>query len=311
MQIKWLDDFVSFAKTRSFTRAADERQVTLPAFGRRIKSLEAWAGVPLVNRGTYPATLTEEGKLFLKTAQEVLSKLDEGRRDLRAYALAGEETLSIATGRTLAHTSIPKILDQVRQRVGTINVRISTGSVHDMALLLEEGVADVLISFYHPAIGLNLDSSLYEFLVVANEPLVPVCKPDAAGRPLFSLKKASRQPLPLLSYHRNLMMGNVLDWHLSASAGHERFRRVFMADFAEALLEPVRQGVGIAWLPQRLVIDALAGKQLVHAGGPGDEIPLEVRCFRSRRQSKLLLDQLWRCLAENPLPALVVSGGKK
>ena len=59
MHIKWLDDFVSLAKTRSFTRAAEERQVTLPAFGRRIKSLESWVGVPLVNRGTYPATLTE------------------------------------------------------------------------------------------------------------------------------------------------------------------------------------------------------------------------------------------------------------
>ena len=63
MHIKWLDDFVSLAKTRSFTRAAEERQVTLPAFGRRIKSLESWVGVPLVNRGTYPATLTEEGLL--------------------------------------------------------------------------------------------------------------------------------------------------------------------------------------------------------------------------------------------------------
>ena len=79
MHIKWLDDFVSLAKTRSFTRAAEERQVTLPAFGRRIKSLESWVGVPLVNRGTYPATLTEEGKLFLQTALEVLGRLNEGR----------------------------------------------------------------------------------------------------------------------------------------------------------------------------------------------------------------------------------------
>ncbi len=301
MQIKWLEDFVSFAKTRSFTRAADERQVTLPAFGRRIKSLESWVGVALVNRGTYPATLTEEGMLFLKTAQEVLSTLEEGRHTLRAHALAGEETLSIATGRTLAHTSIPKILEQLRERVGTVNVRISTGSVHDMALLLEEGLADVLISFFHPAIGLNLDGSKYEFLVVAREPLIPVSRPDASGRPLFPLARARKQALPLLSYHRNLMMGNVLDRHLSGAAGHYHFQRVFMADFAEALIEPVHQGVGVAWLPQRLVVDALAARHLVHAGGVDDEIPLEIRCFRSRRPSKLLVDELWRCLAENPL----------
>lgn len=307
MQIKWLDDFVSFAKTCSFTRAADERQVTLPAFGRRIKSLESWVGAPLVNRGTYPATLTEEGKLFLKTAQEVLARLDEGRNSVRAAAQAGEETLSIATGRTLAHTSIPKMLEQVRHRVGALNVRISTGSVHDMALLLEEGNADVLISFFHPAIGLALGHPLFDFLVVAKESLVPVCQPDSLGKARFPLAAASPQrPLPLLSYHRNLMMGNVLDWHLMRSADRASFQHVFVADFAEALLEPVLQGIGVAWLPRRLVVLALAEGRLVHAGQSEDEIPLEVRCFRRRQSSKPVLDAFWQCLAEAPLAPLAV-----
>ena len=304
MHIKWLDDFVSLAKTRSFTRAAEERQVTLPAFGRRIKSLESWVGVPLVNRGTYPATLTEEGKLFLQTALEVLGRLNEGRASLRARALSGEESLNIATGRTLAHTLIPEVLDQVRRRVGTIHVRISTGSVHDMALLLEDGSADVLISYFHPAIGLNLSESGFEFLAAAREILIPVCKPDAAGRPLFPLTHTGCQPLPLLSYHPNLMMGNVLEWHLSRAADRYYFSRVFMADFAEALFEHVLQGVGVAWLPKRLVVDALRDKRLVSAGGTVDEIPLEIRCYRNRRQAKRPLDQLWECFAENAVPPL-------
>mgnify|MGYP000311274658 CR=1 FL=1 len=44
MHTKWLEDFVALARYKSFTRAADERQVTLPAFGRRIKALESWLG---------------------------------------------------------------------------------------------------------------------------------------------------------------------------------------------------------------------------------------------------------------------------
>ena len=40
MQIKWLEDFKELAKTRSFSRAAENRNVTHPAFGRRIKALE-------------------------------------------------------------------------------------------------------------------------------------------------------------------------------------------------------------------------------------------------------------------------------
>ena len=51
MQLKWLEDFVALAQERSFTRAAELRHVTHPAFGRRIKALESWLGVALVNRG--------------------------------------------------------------------------------------------------------------------------------------------------------------------------------------------------------------------------------------------------------------------
>ena len=58
MEIKWLEDFVSLANTRSFSRSAVERRVTQSAFSRRIQQLEQWLGVPLVDRSTYPTTLT-------------------------------------------------------------------------------------------------------------------------------------------------------------------------------------------------------------------------------------------------------------
>ena len=41
MHIKWLEDFITLAQTRSFSRAAELRHVTHPAFGRRIRALEA------------------------------------------------------------------------------------------------------------------------------------------------------------------------------------------------------------------------------------------------------------------------------
>ena len=41
MQLKWLEDFIVLAQERSFTRAAELRHVTHPAFGRRIRALEA------------------------------------------------------------------------------------------------------------------------------------------------------------------------------------------------------------------------------------------------------------------------------
>src|SRR3546814_7081942 len=53
MELKWLEDFVSLANTGNFSRSAEERNVTQPAFSRRIKALELWLGAPLVDRSTY------------------------------------------------------------------------------------------------------------------------------------------------------------------------------------------------------------------------------------------------------------------
>ena len=58
VETKWLEDFVSLAETHSFSRSAQLRHVTQPAFSRRIQALEAWAGVDLVDRPSYPTRLT-------------------------------------------------------------------------------------------------------------------------------------------------------------------------------------------------------------------------------------------------------------
>lgn len=299
MQTKWLEDFIAFARFRSFTRAAEERQVTLPAFGRRIKALETWLGVPLVNRGEYPATLTGEGELFLQTAQDIVAKLYEGRACLRARSLAGNDTLSVATGRTLAHTFFPELLERTRKHVGTFPVRVSTGSVHDMALQLEEGVSDVLLSYYHPLVGLRLDERQFHHLAIARETLVPVCRPEIGGKPRFALPGSPTAPVPLLSYLPTLMMGNVLDMHLLERGDTYHLQRTLTADFAEALLEHVHRGLGVAWLPRRLIAADLAQGRLVHAGGTADEVPLEIRLYKRQARNKPLTESCWRVLAES------------
>ena len=59
--LKLLEDLIALAQTGSFVRAAEARHVTHPAFGRRIRTLETWAGAPLVERQRVPVTLTTEG----------------------------------------------------------------------------------------------------------------------------------------------------------------------------------------------------------------------------------------------------------
>ena len=75
METKWLEDFISLAETHSFSRSAELRHVTQPAFSRRIKSLEAWLGADLIDRTSYPTRLTEAGIVFYEQAVEMLGQI--------------------------------------------------------------------------------------------------------------------------------------------------------------------------------------------------------------------------------------------
>ena len=86
METKWLEDFVSLAETRSFSRSAQLRHVTQPAFSRRIQSLEAWAGTDLVDRSSYPTQLTPAGQILYVQALDFLQSLQNTRALLREHA---------------------------------------------------------------------------------------------------------------------------------------------------------------------------------------------------------------------------------
>ncbi len=64
IETKWLYDFLTLEKCRNFSQAAVSRNVSQPAFSRRIRALEQAIGVELFNRQVTPLQLSEQGKIF-------------------------------------------------------------------------------------------------------------------------------------------------------------------------------------------------------------------------------------------------------
>jgi DNA-binding transcriptional LysR family regulator len=124
METKWLEDFVSLAETRSFSRSAQLRHVTQPAFSRRIQSLEAWAGADLVDRSSYPTKLTPAGKTLYAQALELLQSLQNTRAMLRGHNSAGQDFIEFAVPHTLAFTFFPAWVASVREGFGPIKSRL-------------------------------------------------------------------------------------------------------------------------------------------------------------------------------------------
>ena len=80
---KLLEDFLSLCRHRSFSHAAQERNVTQP-FSRRIRALEEWLGVVLFDRTALPVRLTAQGEQFLPVARDIVDRMAEARREFAA-----------------------------------------------------------------------------------------------------------------------------------------------------------------------------------------------------------------------------------
>jgi DNA-binding transcriptional LysR family regulator len=304
METKWLEDFVSLAETRSFSRSAQLRHVTQPAFSRRIQALEAWAGTDLVDRSSYPTRLTPAGETLYAQSIEMLQALQNARAMLRGHASAGQDVIEFAVPHTLAFTFFPAWVSSLREKFGPLKSRLIALNVHDAAMRLVEGSCDVLIAYHHPSQPLQLDAARYEMLTLGEETLAPYCRPDAHGEPVFRLPGRSTQPLPYLGYAPGAYLGRLTDLLLKQAGTAIHLDRVYETDMAEGLKVMAVEGHGVAFLPHSAVRRELREHKLVSAAPPelpALEIAMEVRAYRERpsaRQApKGTAQALWAFLA--------------
>lgn len=285
METKWLEDFVSLAETRSFSRSALLRHVTQPAFSRRIQSLEAWAGADLVDRSSYPTRLTPAGETLYGQALEVLQALQSTRAMLRGHATAAQDVIEFAVPHTLAFTFFPAWVSALRESFGPIKSRLIALNVHDAVMRLVEGSCDLLIAYHHPSQPYQLDADRYEMVSLSQEVVAPYSKPDAHGMPLFELPGKAGRPLPYLGYAQGAYLGQMVELILKHCSAPIHFDRVYETDMAEGLKAMALEGHGIAFLPMSAVRADLHAHKLVSATPPDLKdmtITMEVRVYRER-----------------------------
>jgi DNA-binding transcriptional LysR family regulator len=302
MQLEWLEDFIELARTRSLSRAAQNRCITHPAFGRRIKALEDWFGTALIER-RQPLSLTPAGLLFLEAASQSLALLNSARAQFRTVAPGRDEPVRIATGRTLASHFFPDWYEGLNQRFGAFPVSLVTSGSQEAISRVSAGEVDLLLIFSSPLTQILLDPVRFESLVLAREQMLPVSAPDDLGRPRFQITQGTgTASVPWLAFAPTLALRSVLAQHLSALPQRLALRMTYQADSYEAILQMAKRGTGLAWLPQMVVDPALKAGELVLAGGPDLTIGFDISLHRSRANQAQQVMRIWQGLAQDAPP---------
>ncbi|MES2186912.1 MAG: LysR family transcriptional regulator [Pseudomonadota bacterium] len=292
MQVKWLEDFLALVQTRSFTRAAELRHVTHPAFGRRIAALESWAGTPLVARGGGPVQLTAAGEALRESAEATLRSLLGVRENLQVAAGQHARTVVLATGRTLARTLVPDWLVRARGALQGAELRIRTHGLAGVVAWLEQGEVDFALLYHHSVLAVKLDARRFTHVTVATDRLVPLSRADVDGKPVFRLSQ--EQAVPYLAYAPALAMGRLVEDHLANLPAAPRLERKVECDSADAQYEYVERGLGVAWLPWSMAHAAHQSGLFARAAAPPLDIRFEVRLYRPKRRLSASAEALWK-----------------
>jgi DNA-binding transcriptional LysR family regulator len=304
MEIKWLEDFLSLAETGSFSRSAEQRHITQPAFSRRIRALENWIGSPLIDRTSYPTRLTPAGEAFRERAALIVRDVFDARAYLRGQRPIPADTLSFAVPHALSLNFFPRWLTKLERGIGPLSTKLVALNVHDAVMALVEGNCDLLMCYHHPEQPIQLDAKRYAMIPLGHEGLRPYARATRDGKPVMMLPGKASDPIPYLAYSPNAFLGRMVEIILESARRPHFLRRRYETDMADALKMMATEGHGIAWLPESAVAREVRGRQLALAGGELWHGEMEVRLYCERNTTKPLLNQLWRYLeAQQPVTA--------
>ncbi|WP_207540623.1 LysR family transcriptional regulator [Sabulicella rubraurantiaca] len=307
MELNWLEDFLALAEHRNFSRAAEARNVTQPAFSRRIQALEAWVGTPLVLRSPRGVTLSAAGDALHEGAAGLVRDLRQMRR--AALRAAGREgtALTIAATHALSFTFFPGWIRSFAalESLGTLNLVSDTMVACERILLA--GEADFLLCHTAADVLPDLTPDRFTSLAVGADVLLPVSAPDENGAPRWVLPGSPDAPVRFLAYSAASGLGRILEAAWRSAGEAPCFDPVFTSPLAAALQTMARQGQGLAWLPRSMAADDLAAGHLVEAGGT--PIKVEIRLFRPRRRQSATAEAFWETLSRQPSSQQASDGG--
>lgn len=276
-----LDDVLALLDEGNLSRAAARRNITQPAFSRRIRNFEDWVGIPLLDRETNRVGLHPTLAANAAEIRATIQRVEALRARLRDGGTGGVR-LVLATQHALAASVIPHALVALRKIEPGMTTRLRTMNREDCLSFFVRGDGDVLMIYEARGLPpLPFDDSIVRRTWM-RDTLVPVCggalryRLDAQGRP--------QGPFPLILYPPDSHFGRLVhrDGGEGAMLDHGGHVAVETA-FSIAALRLAEAGLGVAWVPHSLCLRQIASGDLINLGRQFGQIALDVSLFFSRQ----------------------------
>ena len=158
MELRVLQYFLAVAREQNISAAAQSLYLTQPTLSRQLRELEEALGKQLMIRGNRKITLTEEGMLLRKRAEEILELADRTEKEIMQSADTVSGDIYIGTGETDGVRQIARTAHQLQQSYPGIHFHIVSGDAVDVCERLDKGLLD-----FGVLLG-DMDKAKYHYL---------------------------------------------------------------------------------------------------------------------------------------------------
>ena len=158
MELRVLQYFLAVAREQTISGAAEYLHLTQPTLSRQLKELEEELGKQLLIRGNRKVTLTEEGMLLRKRAEEILALVNKTENEISFSDDVVVGDVEIGAGETDAVRVIARVARGLQEQYPQIRYHITSGDGVDITEKIDRGLLDfgVLLE--------TVDISKYDYL---------------------------------------------------------------------------------------------------------------------------------------------------
>lgn len=245
MEIRVLKYFLAVAREQNISAAAQSLFLSQPTLSRQLKELEEELGKQLFIRGSRKITLTEEGLLLRKRAEEIVELLDKTEKELSNSDEQVSGEIYIGAGETDGLRLIAKAAKELQEQYPQITYRIISGDAVDITERLDKGLIDFAL-LLEP-----VDISKYSYLKFPVKDVWGVLmRRDCPLAEKKSISPKDLQDLPLIVSRQALDGSELTQW---LKNGSEQLNVVSTYNLVYNASLMVDEGLGVALCLDKII----------------------------------------------------------
>ena len=292
MHLQWLDDVLALLEEGNLSRAAARRNITQPAFSRRIRGFEDWLGVAVLERGTNRIEISQALSANEDEIRALIARLRELRAKIGHFDVT-RATVEIAAQHAATCSVFPDMALRARSSYPGVQFRMRAGNLNDCVSMFLRGDTSMLLCYEAESVGtLQFGPDIRRGLW-GQDYLVPV----VGGSLRYKVRDSGDVPLdtPAIVYPDSSYFGQVLQKGQrpfgTPGSGANPFS---MTAFSSGTRELVLKGLGVGWLPFSMVYQEIESGALISLANQYGKEPLRVAIYADCRveMARTLMD-LW------------------